>query len=724
MKKLLTFALMLALVISLVGCALLPEELVSKVEDIKNSILGTEPEMPDETPDETPDDETPDEEPVHEHVFVVTKTKAATCTKPGTETSQCECGAKKEEKLPATGHDMVYKSSTEPTCVVMGSDKYSCTKCGTLDYVMTPALGHDVDLTAGEASRFLPCKREGCGGSAMYVSTDGKYADVLVFTFGEDDKTALAEKHEEMLAVLTAADKYDPALHGYAESGELYDAYEAAYAIYEAYTNLIYDAQGQYQLAQTLYYCDVANEDLKAIFDEMSEYYTDLVAKYFELSQPWYDSMYRDFFFYGATEEEINSFLFEYNTLANPEYTALKNRNDEIESQLISIRESSSDGKVATGTIAGLYEEFAANNNAMAQMMGYENYLEYAYENVYGRDYSYQDVKAYASLVKRYLVSLYNDTYAAYIDMYYNGGMTGGDKLEYTNAISSSFFTNANANQYFNDYIDNMEMAFTSNPDKTYSFSDELNNLVLNGNLFRGTYAGAYVTYIYANDLPIAYFGDGYDSASTLAHEFGHYMNEIYNNSEYDQSYDLLEMHSQGQELLYLYFLQDCISEKAFAFTELEMVLNNLYIIVLGLQVDLFEQAIYLNYYEGTNASSIMADGKITADEYQRLFESIGTDLGIDSQYAANDYWRYGMTILSPCYYVSYSVSATSSLQLYAVAQNEGFDAAKESYLKLITYTDVNPDMTMEEVLEYAELDSYLDEALYLNLMVYFSKVN
>ena len=41
-----------------------------------------------------------------------------------------------------------------------------------------------------------------------------------------------------------------------------------------------------------------------------------------------------------------------------------------------------------------------------------------------------------------------------------------------------------------------------------------------------------------------------------------------------------------------------------------------------------------------------------------------------------------------------------------------------------MTYTDVDPEMTMIEVLDYAGLDSYLDENLYLNILAYFSKIN
>jgi oligoendopeptidase F len=100
--------------------------------------------------------------------------------------------------------------------------------------------------------------------------------------------------------------------------------------------------------------------------------------------------------------------------------------------------------------------------------------------------------------------------------------------------------------------------------------------------------------------------------------------------------------------------------------------------------------------------------------------------LSICSEYGAEealkDYWRYGMTITSPAYYVSYSVSAISVLQLYEMAHTDGFNAAKDAYLKLFTYVDENPEMTMDEVLAYAGMLSYSDEELYVNLKNYMDK--
>ena len=43
----------------------------------------------------------------------------------------------------------------------------------------------------------------------------------------------------------------------------------------------------------------------------------------------------------------------------------------------------------------------------------------------------------------------------------------------------------------------------------------------------------------------------------------------------------------------------------------------------------------------------------------------------------------------------------------------EDFDAAVDSYLKLFTYTDVDPDMTTAEIMEYAGLYYFTDEELY-----------
>jgi hypothetical protein len=486
-------------------------------------------------------------------------------------------------------------------------------------------------------------------------------------------------------------------------------------AIHTELYDLVMNALSQEQLAQIEYYCNMKNAELEKTYSYMMEYKTAVIAKFYTLSRPFYDSCYRDFYYYGMTEEEINAFLFDSDALSNPEYTALKDRNSAIEIEFLALEKPEEGDELPI-----LYAEFAENNNKMAQLMGYDNYLEYAYENVYDRAYTPEDAKTLAGYVKAHMSLVFASLYQKWNSL---SDYTAEDVETYNTQTLHSFFTNLQSNTTVNDYID--LMAFTTNPDKQISFSDEFNKLAVDGNLFRGQYEGAFVTTIRSANLPIAYFGQGYDTAFTIVHEFGHYMNEIYSadmaeaDPEFSQTYDLLEMHSQGNELLYLYYLKENteMTDMAEALIEIYMLVNTMYSIIAGMTIDVFEQAIYLNSYTGLGADMIMADGKITYDEYDLLYTNICRDFGVAD--SVDGYWRYGMTITSPCYYISYSVSALSVLQLYEIAGTQGFDAARDAYLNLFTYVDEDPNMSLEEIMEYAGLLSFEDEQLYINLRKY-----
>ena len=648
---------------------------------------------------------------VHEFILSESESTPVTCTTNGVEVKVCSCGEKQETPVEATGHDMKVVMETKPDCLRPGSTDYKCSKCGKMEYNNVEALGHSFADVPSEPSRVITCTNEGCT-SCTWGEPNNKHKDALTFCFTKEDESAIDAKYEEVKALIDAAPEYDPELHAYAEEGALAEEYAAVDAIHTELYELVEYAISQKQLAEIAYYCDMQNNELKETHEYMMEYQTAVIAKFYTLSRPFYDSCYRDFYYYGMTEEEINAYLFDSDAISNPEYTALKDRNSAIEAEFLALS-SSEQAK----QLPALYAEFAENNNKMAQIMGYENYLEYAYENVYGRDYSYQDAAELSEYVKTYISPVFNAIYKKFRNL---TGYTPEEKEEYLSQASYSFFENLAGNTHVNDYID--LMAFTSNPEKNFSFSDEFNKLMGDGNMFRGDYEGAFVTSIYSAKLPVAYFGRGYDSAFTIVHEFGHFMNEIYSadvaeeNNEFTQSYDLLEMHSQGNELLYLAYLEENadLSEVGFTLVESYSLVNMLYVVMAGMTIDTFEQAIYLNEYEGTNADEIMADGKITSDEYSLLYTSICIDYGVED--SIDGYWEYGMTITSPCYYVSYSVSALSVLQVYEMAQTDGFDVAKDAYLKLFTYVDENPEMTMEEILDYAGMLSFDDEQLYINL--------
>ena len=701
MKRILVLLLVLVLsCFAFASCDMLPEEVMDKLAPVLEKI-GMAPEAD------------------HEHEFAFDSKVDPTCTSEGKDIYKCACGETKTESIAKIEHKYEQIGTTEPTCVEEGSRLYLCA-CGELkSEKYGEATGHNLAEFV-EYSRMMPCTNAGCS-YAVFPEGNGKYAEIIVYNpeLVAEYEASFDTIYAEIDAIIKAADKYDPALHGFVKDSDLYKANKAMEAKYEELLTILESITGQYQIAQLEYYLNL-DDATQTNFNHVSEVRTDMVSEFYSFAGPIAESMFREYYYEGMTDTEINAYVAESDAVSNPEYSALVKRNDEIESEymLISNPESSS-------AVPVMYAEFVQNNKKIAELLGYENYLAYAYKEMYARDYSYTDVKTVYDNVKTYITPVFN---AMYNNWYYNGknNATYG---------KGSFFEYYDQNKALNDYID----LLTIEGNKTASFSDSFNSLMGDGLSFRGGKGGtAYVTSLYGmdldgSDLPIAYFSKGYENFFTVVHEFGHYMNEVYSENRYSQSYDLLEMHSQGNEMLFLAYLNNnpgAIATVGLKFLNDYQPLNMLFAVMNAIAVDAFEQAVYTDSYDGYNAEDIMdydADAGlyITADEYDLLFKSILDDLGIDPQWQSGGYWRNAV-LRSPCYYVSYSISALAVLQLLPMGI-EDFDAASDAYLKLFSYVDEYANggsaMTTVEILQYAGLNTFMDEELYQDINEYFMAI-
>ncbi|MBQ7344244.1 MAG: hypothetical protein IJW53_05740 [Clostridia bacterium] len=594
----------------------------------------------------------------HEHDFILSGTQASTCSRKGTNIYTCSCDeTKTEEHEDYAEHILFLGGQIFPSCTEAGEKNYFCRNCSYTAVEAIPAIGHSIGASV-EVSRLIPCENNNCS-YAVFPESDGKYKNVIVYNFTDEDIARFESIYAELEAIITSAEAYDATLHAYAMDTDLYEQYLAMKSKHDELYDVISYVDTQYEIARVEFYAsinDIQGVAVKAErFNYISEIRNELISRFYSFSQPIYDSMYREFYYYGMTEQEIKAFLFDSNGILDTEHKALMDRNIEICNAFNALTSPGNDPKVLE-----LYEEFVSNNNKIANLMGYKNYLDYAYENMYSREYSYSDITEMAGFARIYLSDAYCDFYDFYIEFSQSTSLTNTDVDAYYTQITDSFFTSYESNKLVNDYIDLMD--FTSNPKKQITFSDEFNNLVGGGNLFRGGYKGAYVTYLKELEIPIAYFGDGRDTPFTVVHEFGHYMNKIYN-ADYDnlkQSIDLLDIQSQGNEMLYLSFLRDLLSEKGFVLCENYKLLNMLDTIMSSLAVSTFEQAVYTGTYSGIYSDEIMSDGRISRDEYDLLYTSILEDFGI-AEYQIAEYWRYA-TINAPCYYASYAVSALSAL--------------------------------------------------------------
>ena len=88
----------------------------------------------------------------HTHSWVVSESKAATCTADGSVTYKCSgCNESYTDKVPATGHAYAQTEDVAPTCETDGYTAYTCTRCGDVYKVPKPATGHSYIEVASAA---------------------------------------------------------------------------------------------------------------------------------------------------------------------------------------------------------------------------------------------------------------------------------------------------------------------------------------------------------------------------------------------------------------------------------------------------------------------------------------------------------------------------------------------------------------------------------------------
>lgn len=97
----------------------------------------------------------------HEHSYQVMEHTDATCEQDGREVTACEiCGDVQTEVIPATGHQMTWKTISDATCTESGLKKEICEICGTEgDAEVIPATGHQSG--DWETTKEPTCEEEG-----------------------------------------------------------------------------------------------------------------------------------------------------------------------------------------------------------------------------------------------------------------------------------------------------------------------------------------------------------------------------------------------------------------------------------------------------------------------------------------------------------------------------------------------------------------------------------
>lgn len=396
------------------------------------------------------------------------------------------------------------------------------------------------------------------------------------------------------------------------------------------------------------------------------------------------DSAYKEQFYEGMTDEEIDEFIGE-NDLIN-EYLDLYFDGIALENEYYALSESEFYSKTPE-----IYGKVVENNQKIATLFGYDNYVDYAYESVYSREYTAEDIDVFTGYLIEYILPLYVEL-SEKIDMQWSF-LTDRQFTDFAEAVYDLNFDTLNA--FFAD------MGFDEIFDKLFN---EGNMIV---STLDGSYDTAFVCYISDSVSPAMYIGPGYLENTTLVHEFGHYYDTV-NNCTFDN--DLAETHSQGDEAMFwAWMMNNSLSDYSTTVERYKEFIVDYYLycamntVILASIVDSFEQYVYTHDLLPSEYDDAM---KTVCERYGGYYE-MSMLLDVDLL----DYWRR-VTVTNPCYYISYAVSMVSALQIYCVAKDD-FDAAKESYLKLFDYES---GQTYTVILGNAGLLTPFDERLYAKL--------
>lgn len=639
--------------------------------------------------------------------------------------------------LPDHAHTFTFDKTVAPTCTTVGYDLYTCV-CGTNEHRNEVAtLPHDVENDQ-DYMRFQECAS--CG-QTLRIDSLRTYDQVFKYEFTQERADEIDAAYAELLEILESVERYSSEYaRTWNEDTQSYDTSKDVAGLWEenkqfeekfnAYDDSVMYVIEQYQYAYVFYCVYDGDPAYEEAYEFISEFRTDIVKDYYSLYRLIYETKYREFFFAydeGWTDDDIQLALNLSDQYGGEEYAELNKQADDIAVEFRAIEDAATSGRVLT-----LYSQFVEVNNQIAQLAGYDNYMDYAYENIYERDYTPEDVIVMRQYVKEYIGPMFK----ALTEQMEKPNSLNANQIKYYEALSSkSIFQNPLTADLVADYFDLLKSPAGQAGTKEIDFAHHANELFKHGNYYTGDYEGAFSYFVRAHQKSILYFGPGsYSGAFTFVHEFGHYYETVYNPGA-SISYDLEETHSQGNEMLFLAYVSSVLEQNnatpAFLNLMYDNIWNSLAIGLLATAVDEFEQIAYTGEYYGNNVNikNIVADGVVSANEYDRVFTALLTDYGVNGILNPS-YWRY-VVIESPGYYISYSMSALPSIELFVLGTQD-FESAKQSYFKLFTFTDDENyayvdkygDLVVtagyEDTLHYAGLYSPFEEELYTTLQSYF----
>lgn len=318
-----------------------------------------------------------------------------------------------------------------------------------------------------------------------------------------------------------------------------------------------------------------------------------------------------------------------------------------------------------------IYLRMVALRKEIASAAGYDNYAGYAYEMVYQRDYTQEDIRSFHQAVKESgyyeLYSDLNTLLTNELDMnVYAGDYTGTESL---------------------DVVESYIKRMSSEMAEAFAYMRQ-HGLYDNG---MGDYkdGSGYTTMLYSYGAPFFFntpTGMLYDF-TTIVHEFGHYNNYYWEGSDWNDAssgHDLAEVHSQGLELLFSHWYDEIFGDSAQFVLDYQLA-NLVSAIFQGAIHDELQQYVY-------------GEEDLTLEKINRKYRQLAGEYGIvpadDPREVMYSWVSIPHTFSSPCYYISYAVSAAGAFSFWLDTLDKDYFDVVDEYLK---FTALPAEMGFQE---------------------------
>lgn len=490
----------------------------------------------------------------------------------------------------------------------------------------------------------------------------------------------------------------------------------------------------QYDLQATMYniryndfYLDVTNESLQTELTQIQEDYQDSNDIIFSALQEIYESDYQDIItdifdedfipsiaYYEDTDEEYLKLSSEeleltmkYEALSTKDYSVQYNGKtwnaDELfnnppnsQADYNKINDILFDAK--NKELGEIYCELLKVRDKIAKLCEYDNYAQYAYENLYIRDYTLDDADKMYSEVKEHFSDISNDLY---------NGLTVDIS---TSGLALKQYTSEEVLDTIEPYMSKINPLYGDN--FRYMREHGLYNIDPSDTKMDA----GYTTSLYSYAVPFIFNSPSgnYDDIRTMVHEFGHanvyYIHPVNALSEnMGNSLDTLEIHSQGMEVLFTDYSTEIFGEKAGNVYNDYTLYAMTSSIIDGCLFDEFQRFAY----ENPDCTLDQLN-----NEYEKLCGEYGVNYTRDVIYF-NDWTEIAHNYNSPMYYISYATSALSALDLW-LKNADNKTEALDIYSKLIDcggstpYVETLETVGLRNIFDEGTISDIADETVYL----------